>query len=95
MTKDELLKELEANIEVILFKYENLFKTSGVSAEEFHATNHQKFNSEISTATTEIIHKGIMNHSGLSDDNEFTQSLLNIGRNAASRFMAFLKNREE
>ncbi|WP_322545110.1 hypothetical protein [Elizabethkingia miricola] len=91
MTKDELLKELEANIEVILFKYENLFKTSGVSVEEFHATNHQKINSEISSATTEIIHKGIMNNSGISGDNEFTQSLLNIGRNAASRFMAFLK----
>lgn len=72
-TQKDLIAEFETNIEVLKFKYENLFKISNKSLEDFLQENYQNIRSEFAKTSTDILYLSIINN--ISDQDFLTKIL--------------------
>lgn len=60
--QEDLILNLESHIEIVKFKYENLFKNSDESLEKFLEKNYSEFRAEFAKLSTDTLHKGILNN---------------------------------
>ncbi|SEI03111.1 hypothetical protein SAMN02927937_02851 [Paenimyroides aquimaris] len=81
MKNEKIVKDLQLNIESVLYKYEVEFKNSEIDVNEFLSMNFNKINSEFAKLITDTIHTSIIN--GVSSRKEdFIKELIELTNNS-------------
>jgi len=58
--QEKILKELEIKMDTVIIKYENIFRTSNVSGQDFLNVHYDDIRSELASLSTNTIHQAIM-----------------------------------
>ena len=89
--RENILKELQIQIESVIFQFENDYRNSNSDFEKFIKENYQIFKEKIAKLTTEAIHNSIVNN--LSKDKEFMAEIINQNSESIEKLIKKLSSK--
>ena len=89
--KENILKELQIQIESVIFQFENNYRNSDDDFEKFIKANSQIFSEKIAKLTTDAIHKAIVNN--LSKDKDFIADIVNQNSESFENLIKKISNK--
>ena len=89
--KENILKELQIQIESVIFQFENNYRNSNDDFEEFIKANYQIFKEKIAKLTTDAIHKAVV--SNLSKDKDFIAEIINQNSDSFENLIKRISNK--
>lgn len=89
--KENILKELQIQIESVIFQFDNNYRNSNDDFEKFIKANFQIFKEKIAKLTTDAIHKAIVNN--LSNDKDFIADIVNQNSESFENLIKRISNK--
>ncbi|MET3045673.1 hypothetical protein [Flavobacterium covae] len=89
--KENILKELQIQIESVIFQFENNYRNTNDNFENFIKANSQIFKEKIAKLTTDAIHKTIVNN--LSKDKDFIAEIVNQNSESFENLIKRISNK--